>query len=400
MKNDHIQIEDKSLCCGCEGCVNACPKDAIAIKEDEYGFSYPSVNTEACINCGRCISVCPVCNDEKVKEKPLHAYAAIHKKSTVLRESSSGGVFSAVAEHILCQGGAVCGCVLDENLRPIHICAENEQDVSRMRRSKYVQSNMGLIYRDVAKRLKNGQPVLFTGTPCQVAALYGVLGGKKYENLVTMDLVCHGVPSGLMFRRYIEYLEKKHRTKIIDFNFRSKKYGWQRWTTSYTDVNGREKNLGKINEFYIPSFTGGNLMRPSCFSCKYACPERAGDITVGDFWGHEKIKLSGNAEQGVSICVFNTEKAMSIMPLLSDSLFLQEINYSIAVNGNHCLHAPTPKGEKWDLYMEALKNNNIEDVAGRYIRKNKKKILRNKLKMFVPYGFFAFVRKKKYGKKG
>lgn len=400
MRNNHIQIQETQYCCGCRACANICPRDAISMKSDELGFFYPEVNAEVCVDCGMCLSVCDFKKSKKNGSIPLVAYAAIHKERTVLKGSSSGGVFSALADYILAKGGAVCGCLFDKTLRPIHICTEKEQDVVRMRRSKYIQSDVGLIYRDVVERLRNGQMVLFTGTPCQIAALYEVLGLKNHENLITVDLICHGVPSELMFQKFLEYLERKHHTKIVDFNFRSKKYGWQRWSTSYTDVNGNEKNLGKINEFYVPAFTGGNIMRPSCFSCKYACPERVGDITVGDFWGHEKINLSQKTENGVSLCAINTERAMKLLPLLAQCLFLQEIDYQVAVDGNHCLHASTPKGDKWDLYMEALKTDNIDGIAKRYIQKNKKNILRNKLKMCLPYGVFMRIRKKKIRKTG
>ena len=398
MKHNHITIQDPAQCCGCRACANACPRNAITMRPDAYGFFYPDVDTATCVDCGKCLAVCDFAKTETKGTTPFAAYAAIHKDRKILKESSSGGVFWTLADYVLETGGAVCGCVLDKNLAPIHVCSEKTEDVVRMRRSKYAQSDVGLVYRDVAARLSGGQTILFTGTPCQIAALYEVLGQRDRENLITVDLVCHGVPSALMFRRFIDYLEKKYRTEIVNFNFRSKKYGWQRWTTSYTNVRGAEKNLGKINEFYIPAFTVGNLMRPSCFICKYACPERVGDITVGDFWGHEKADIKMNTEYGLSLVTLNTARAKALLPLLADRLSLEEIDYQIAVNGNRCLHAPTEKGDKWDAYMEALKNDTVEDMAKRYIQKNKKKILRNKLKMRVPYELFAQIRKKKYRK--
>ncbi len=398
MKHNHITIQDKALCCGCEGCANACPKEAITIKEDEYGFVYPTIDESICVDCGKCIAVCPLQNEVE-KARPIHAYAAVNKNEAVLIKSSSGGVFSAVAEYVFQHGGAVCGCVFDEQLRAVHICTENPVEMVRMRGSKYLQSSIDGVYGDVAERLKNGQTVLFTGTPCQVAGLYGVLGNQDRTNLITVDLVCHGVPSALMFREYIAYLEKKHNTKIVDFEFRSKKYGWQRSTLSFTSNKGKVKDIGKVNEFYYPAFSGGNTVRPSCFSCPFACSERVGDITVGDFWGHEQIDLSQKTQNGVSLCTFNTERAMELYTFLTAQIAMQEIDYQVAVDGNRCLHAPTQKGDKWELYMEASKNNGIEALATRYIRKNKKKILRNKLKLYVPYGLFMRIRKKKYGKK-
>lgn len=396
MKNDHIQIQDMSDCCGCGACVNVCPKDAISFFTDEFGFSYPRVNDDICINCRKCLSVCPLREDDNKTSLPAYAYAATHRDKDTLKRSSSGGVFSAVAEYVLERGGAVCGCIFDKNLRAIHICSENYEDITLMRKSKYVQSEVGFVYREVAQRLDNEQMVLFTGTPCQIAALYKFLGAKKSEKLITMDLICHGVPSQLMFKKYIEYLENKYGVRITKFDFRSKKYGWQRFTTSYTDTQGLEKNLGKVNEFYIPAFTGGNIIRTSCFACKYACPERVGDITVGDLWGHEKLDLPKNFANGISLCTLNTERALELKDFLSERLFMQEIDYQIAINGNRCLHEPTEKGSLWEDYMLALKRDDISSIARRYIRKHKKTIMRNSLKMLVPYAFFSRIRKKKY----
>lgn len=392
-----ICITDKEKCCGCAACVNVCPCDAITLETDELGFAYPRVIDEKCVNCGKCVSVCDFGKSELDRAFPLKAFAAANKCVDTLCKSSSGGVFSAVADYVLENGGAVCGCALKE-LSAVHICIEKKEDMPLLRRSKYLQSDMGLVYREVKERLEKGQMVLFSGSPCHVAALYGVLG-KEYEKLITMDLVCHGVPSAEMFKKYIKYLEQKYRTKIVDFNFRSKKYGWQRWTTEFTTEAGKTKNIGKLYEFYIPAFTGGNMMRPSCFKCKYACPTRVGDITVADFWGHEKANVSFNTQNGVSLCALNTEKAVALASVLGEKMHLQEIDYNIAVAGNRCLHAPTEKGKKWELYMQAFKEDKIPEIAARYKKSHKKVILRNRLKSLVPTSVFMAVRKKKYGNK-
>ena len=394
-----IEIADKTMCCGCRACANVCPQDAISFVADEYGFYYPQIDESKCTKCGLCKDACTFGDAQKVQQVvPLKACAAVNTDVEKLKHSSSGGVFRALAEYVLNIGGAVCGCILDQAMHTVHICAETIDGVMQICGSKYVQSNVGFIYREARARLKTGQFVLFTGTPCQVAGLYATLGWKRPDNLLTVDLVCHGVPSERIFHQYLKYLEKKYNTKIADFRFRSKKYGWQRWTTEYIDEKGRVKNLGKLSEFYIPAFTTGNIMRPGCFTCKYACKERVGDITIGDLWGQEKHNLSLNTQNGVSLCTFNNEKALEIMKSVSDRVILREIDYETAVQGNRCLNAPTEKGNKWERYMEAVKADRISDMAQAYIKTHKKVILRYKLKYCVPLSVFSFIRKKKYGR--
>ena len=384
---------DKANCCGCGACVNICPKDAISMKTDEYGFAYPHIDEAVCVECKLCVTACNKVSQNQ-SEMPLKAFAACHRDKNIANKSSSGGVFSALAEHFLENGGAVCGCVFDDDLNAVHICTEKKDEFLKIRKSKYIQSDVGLVYREVKRRLNEGQLVLFTGTPCQVAALYAVLG-KGYDNLTTMDLICHGVPSQLMFNQFIKYLEKKYKTKIVDFDFRSKKYGWPRFTMEFTNSRGRAVNIGKTQEFYIPSFTGGNVIRESCLSCKYACPNRISDITIGDLWGYEKHNLTIDTIRGTSVFTINTPNGEKWLNVLENSLNLEEIDYKLAVERNHCLHEPTAKGEKRELYMQAIKNDTLEDVALRYRRSKKKAIAREKLKLLVPASIFSYIRKRK-----
>ena len=396
MNNMPEIAKSNDSCCGCGACVNICPVDAITMKDDKYGFHYPCVNVDLCINCKKCERVCDFVKTEKVGVTPIKAYAAVHKSSSILAKSSSGGVFSALAEYALSKKGAVCGCVLDESLNALHICVEEEKDLISMRKSKYLQSEIGLVYREIKERLEQKQFVFFTGTPCQVAALKSFLAPGEYDNLLTMDLICHGVPSQQMFNKYLEYLENKYKTKIVGFDFRSKRYGWQRSSTEFTDHMKKTKNLGKISEFYIPAFTGGNIVRPSCFSCKYACRQRVGDITAGDFWGQEKSHLSLDVKKGLSLCMINTPKAQSLLPELHQRLHLEEVDYNVAASGNYCLNAPTLRGQKWEEYMKAFENDRIPQIAKRYKKSHRKTILRSRLRQYVPINMFHFIRKIKY----
>ncbi len=385
---------DKANCCGCGACTNVCPRDAILMQADEYGFSYPNIDPSVCIECNLCLKVCQQVNTNE-SDAPLKAFAASHRNKQIAYKSSSGGVFSALAHYFLENGGAVCGCVWDGNLNAVHICTDKEEAVLKIRKSKYLQSDVGLIYRDVKKRLANGQAVLFTGTPCQVAALYAVVG-SRHEKLTTMDLICHGVPSQRLFDQFIHYLEKRYKTTIVEFDFRSKKHGWPRFTMAFTDSRGRTVNIGKSQEFYMPAFTGGNIIRESCLSCQYACSNRIGDITIGDLWGYEKLNLHFNTVNGTSVFTINTPTAEKWLDVLTDVMDCEEIDYAAAVKGNLCLRMPTSKGEKREQYMEAIKNGNIEIMAKKYVQSRRKQIMREKLKLLVPAPIFDFIKRAKH----
>ena len=392
-----IQIcKEADKCTGCGACKNICPKDAIDLRENEYGFVYPVIDEEKCIECNLCSNTC-----EKIFEAPLSAplkaYACTIKDKNSLMKSSSGGVFSVLAEYILENGGAVCGCIYGDDFKPMHICSEKKEDYYLMRKSKYVQSDTGLVYRDVKNRLDAGQNVLFTGTPCQVSALKGYLG-KRYENLLCVDLICHGVPSYGMFKKFLQYLENKYKTKITDFDFRSKKYTWQRFTSEFTDSSNKVKNIGKYDEFYMHGFSLGYMMRLSCYECRYATENRIGDITIGDFWGYDKLELSCDKINGISVCMLNSENALKLKGVLEKNMTIEEVDYNIVVNGNTCLRHPTEKGKKWDRYMEAYKNDKIGDLAIRYRKSNVKGRLRAKIKLLIPLNLVNKIKKSIYGR--
>lgn len=387
---------NKEGCSNCGACYNVCPVNAISLKPNEYGFEYPEIDTDKCIHCQKCATACTYTQNCEL-HTPIEAYAATNRNKNTLMQSSSGGVFSALAEYVLSQSGVICGCIYDENLLPVHICTEKSDDVLLMRKSKYVQSDIGLVYRDILNMLKNGRLVLFTGTPCQVVGLYSIVG-EKYTNLIAVDLICHGVPSRELFKKFLKYLEGKYKTKIVQFDFRSKKYKWQRFTAEFKDDKGRIKNIGKVNEFYFSNFTGGNILRPNCFNCRFACSERVGDITIGDFWGHEALDLKCDKNNGISVLTINTPKAQNILEVLSQKLIMEKVDYKIVIAGNTCLRHPTPKGAKWDEYMQAVKNDAIPDIAYKYRSKNKKKILRGTIKLLIPIKIIQLINKRKYRK--
>lgn len=400
-----ILYNNKEDCCGCQACANICPKKAITFTDDEYGFSYPYIDSDKCIGCYHCVKTCDFQNPTGVKSNyPLKSYAATIKNNDILKQSSSGGVFSALAIATLENKGVVFGCILDDNSNPVHICVDNNDDLESMRGSKYVQSDVGYSYQEVKRRLQSGQKVLFSGTPCQVAALRSFLGDSVYDNLLTVDLICHGVPSALMFRQYIAYLENKYNGKIVKYRFRSKARGWGNFVQEVDVVIGntvKKKYIGSNSEFFMPNYRAGNLNRPSCYCCKYARPERVADFTMGDFWGYRKAKnLKLNPSKGLSVCLVNNEKAAGSFSEIIRYLNIEPVVTEIIIQGNGQLRMPIKQSHDWNYYMNALREGQINRVADNYVEQNKRAILKQKVVDSLPSSFITVLRSIKRFSKG
>ena len=293
--------EDKR-CTGCSACVSSCPVGAIKMEIDEEGFEVPVRDAESCTDCGRCAEACHILNRKLPEPEGQRFYAA--KNTDKVRElSSSGGVFTAVSDAVLDEGGVICAAVMDENYRVRHAFAENKQQRDRMRGTFYVQSSMGDCFGRIAEFLKQGRKVLFVGTPCQVNGLLHVTG--RDENLTTCDIICHGVPSPLVFERFIQYLRSKG--TLQEFRFRDKEYGYGGYTVSAT-IDGRKTGKKLWLNSFNNMFSHNMINRLSCSSCAYCNYDRPGDITIGDFWGLEKSHPELTDSKGVSLLVVNTEK--------------------------------------------------------------------------------------------
>ena len=369
-------------CCGCKACANACPRDAISFVADEYGFFYPSINEDKCIGCQKCLKTCDFQKEGEFGNHVLEGYAARHKKSDIYSKSTSGGVFTALAEWVILRGGIVYGCVFDESYSPIHIGVDTLEGISSMRGSKYAQSDVGFVYREVKAKLVEDKYVLFTGTPCQVAGLYSYLGKSNVEKLLTADLICHGVPSAMTFKKYINYLEKKYRSKVERFQFRSKLISWIKPVVNVSFESGKSKWWFPSKNIYYTNFDRRNFQRLSCFRCKYSCDSRCGDITIGDFWGFQKANIQMSCKEGISCCLLNTPKATEIFRELN--LNVEKVNPYYIIQGNYHLRKPSPKGKDWDLVMNAIKKNGFDSITiwlvfykksfKSYIKRNARKI--------------------------
>lgn len=307
-----IQITDNTQCCGCAACVQRCPKQCITLQEDVEGFLYPQVREADCIDCGLCEQVCPVLHPGKPR-KPEACYAAYHPDEDIRRQSSSGGVFTALATKILSEGGVVFGVRFNEQWEVIHDYTETVEGLAAFRGSKYVQSRMGDNYRRAEAFLKAGRPVLFTGTPCQIAGLRRYLR-KDYPQLFTMDFICHGVPSPMVWRRYLQEMQAKYPSlELREVFFRDKVIGWHQFslTLRYAAAEHPETVFVETHPFvqnpYMLGFLKDIYLRPSCYACAVKSGKSGADITIGDFWGIEKVMPDFDDDRGVSCVLIQTE---------------------------------------------------------------------------------------------
>lgn len=387
-----ILYKEKKDCSGCGACANICPKNAISMDEDEYGFVYPSVDQTKCIQCGACIKVCDLKRNEKAENLLSKCFWVVRKDNEKLLKSTSGGVFSTIAEKILNDGGSVFGCTAErqeKGFRIYHRMVDNITDMDLLRGSKYVQSDAQVCYGEIKKLLQQGKKVLFCGTPCQVAGLKNFLL-KEYENLFTIDLICHGTPNQKFFNSFISFLEEKEHINITQFNFRKKYKNRDTNTFFYLDLNlksGKHKKIFCKLASYYGLFLKGDIYRDSCYQCKYACPNRVGDITLGDGWGIDKLHpeyldTQGGKIQSIYGCnsmMVNTVKGQTLLELMKNEVILYESCYEEISKHNHQLIAPSECSPLREQILTAYKKDGYRGVDQLYFSKmNRKEYIKYK----------------------
>lgn len=365
-----ITLLHRENCCGCAACEQVCPKRCITLKADSEGFWYPKVNAQICINCNLCEKVCPVLNQDE-ERTPLKVYAAINKDESVRSKSASGGMFTIVAEEVLNKGGIVFGVLFDEKWNAVFGYTETVEGLDALRKSKYVQAWVGNAYKKVKEFLEQGRLVLFTGTPCQIAGLRHFLR-KKYENLLLMDLICEGVPSPKVWRKYLDeeiarMCEKnsvlphpisKEDVFIKDISFRNKSLGWKKFsfalTLSTTNGSGKNTVLPQYvnrDSAYMQAMFRYLDLRPICYECPFKSCKSGSDITIADFWGINKLHPEMDDDKGTSMVFLNTPKGLSFFPL--EKSYLLGISYEETFPFNNVVRS-VKKHKNRDKFYENL----------------------------------------------
>lgn len=383
---------DYEKCTGCGACVQRCPKRCISWTEREFGFRYPQIDKDACVNCGQCEKVCPIDKALEVSAEQK-AYAAVHKDDEVLAKSTSGGAFTAIADAVFAQGGIVYGAAMLDGMQVKHIRTSGKDDFEGLRSSKYLQSDTGTTYQMVEQDLKQGKTVLYSGTPCQIDGLKNFLG-KDYENLYTVDIVCHGVGSQAYFDKYMDYARERY-GKIKALRFRSKEYaGWS--CGGGVVVVDSSDCLKKIpyrdfDNYYYSYFLSGDIYRKSCYSCKYTNTNRVGDFTLGDYWGVEALNLPLQTKNGCSLLLVNNRHAMLLLDEI-ESLDRVETTVEQAAHCNKQLNAPSKLMDSRQNRIGEYESMSGQQIQKEYLKNHRKTVVKGQLKALMPYKLKLLIR--------
>ena len=328
-----IEIKNKADCCGCTACASICPQEAITMQPDSMGFQYPVVDKDKCVECGLCEKVCAFNDnyDTSLNLPQPIAYGARHKDMHEVETGRSGAAFIAISDYVLENGGVVYGAGYTDHFRVVHKRAITKEERNEFKGSKYVQSDLHGVFRQVKKDLKDGLTVLFSGTPCQTAGLNSYIGKKLRENLILVDIICHGVPGPYLWRDYLAYLEKKQGDRICWVNFRDKQeYGWTAHHETFKFENG-----GGVKVSFTDLFYKHIMFRESCGKCHFANTRRPSDITLGDFWGWERFDPDINKDdKGLSLIFINTEKGRKLFETVKGQLLFKSVKIEDCLQPN------------------------------------------------------------------
>ena len=358
-----ISLKNKYDCCGCSACAQACPKQCIIMVNDEEGFLYPQIDIDTCINCNKCERVCPIINQNSVK-KPIVAYAAKNKNDQIRLISSSGGIYTLLAEKTINNNGVVFGAKFNNKWDVIHDYTEKLDGIGAFRGSKYVQSQIGDNYKKAQKFLQEGREVLFSGTPCQIAGLHRFLN-KTYLNLITIDIICHGVPSPMVWQKYIQ---RYHQKQITDILFRDKTNGWKDYEfviSSGQHTIIREK---RANNVFMNLFLSDLCLRPSCSNCPAKKGSSHSDITIADFWGIEHVIPTFDDDKGCNLVLINSIKGADIFNSLDCEKV--ETNFDDAIKHNASYYKSISEPKYRSYFFENFDKKGF-DVYNSIKRKHK-----------------------------
>ncbi len=343
-------------CAGCGACINACPKNCITMEINDEGFAYPVIDYKKCVRCGKCLKVCPALNKKESIEPMCYAVKA---SDDVRLNSSSGGVFYHLAEKVLNKSGIVVGAAFDENMKLNHIVVDKKKDLIKLQGSKYLQSNINDIYKVVKDYLKEKKLVLFSGTPCQVKGLKLYLG-KEYNNLYTVDIICHGVPSPLVYQKYIDKLENSN-NKVMEYNFRNKDIGWKEFSTKINYQDGTTTREKFSDNIYMKGFLRNLYLRKSCYNCQSNKFASGSDITLGDFWGIQEVMPEFDDDKGASLVFINSKNGEDLFNSTKKKFTIKKVKLSEVIKYNKALFMPAFINKNRSNFFENLDKVDIEE---------------------------------------
>lgn len=353
-----IAVTNKENCCGCGACLLACPKHCISLERDDEGFIYPKVNEDLCVNCGICDVKCPIKINDAISEKNTLYLAVYAKQEQLVKESSSGGVFSVLAESIINKGGVVFGAAFDENWHLRTHKAESIEGLQPLKRAKYVQCETGMAFIEIKKNLGAGRTVLYCSTPCQISGLLSFLG-KRYDNLYTVDFICHGVASPKVWQYYLQSFNRP----VKSVNFRDKREGWENNSICIEFDSGEIMIERNGDNPYMQAFLSGLSMRPSCFSCKFKGLRRNSNITIGDLWGAKYQCPKGYNEYGTSLVLVHDEKGQYLISKNIERLNIENASMPASIAFNGSINQSTPKPAERDTFLKIYKNADFRIVV-------------------------------------
>ncbi len=378
-------LDKKEECCGCTACVNICPVGCISMQPDEEGFLYPNIDKEKCIECHKCETVCPIKNKNS-NTKEVEAICARAKDLKIVKDSTSGGFFTPIAQDVLDNNGIVVGAICNNDSRIEHIIvnSSNKEDLSKLRGSKYVQSDLKDLFAIVRSELKIGTKVCFTGTPCQVSGLLNYLE-KEYENLITIDMICKGVPSPKLWKKYVEYQEKKYNSKIKQVSFRKKTYGYHSGTMELAFENGKKyRGSGRV-DYHLKSFYKDICSRPSCYDCSFKSDKHPSDYTIFESW-HASTVVPGlkDDDLGYTSVFINSARGRNLFSEIKDKYEWYPIDkeQAIELDGIMVRNNSKPHPKRNEFYKD-LDKESLDKHVARFIPITKKDYLVEKSKTIL-----------------
>lgn len=385
-----MHIENKDDCTGCGACYNTCPENAITMQGDKYGFYKPVIDEKKCINCGLCEKTCPLDKTFSQDAEPK-VYALINNDEKTRLKCTSGGAFALFAKEIINRGGVVYGVIWDDNIVACHTRTDSLNDLEKMYSSKYVQSDTKDTFKQAKEDLEQNKTVLFSGTPCQIAGLKTYLR-KNYEKLITVDLVCHGTPSPMVFEQYKqEFMKNKPNETLLNVNFRSKKAGWNiHYLVHYTTTTTTLRDYHKPKDYWV--FIMNHVFNTSCGNCKFNKTLRIADISIGDFWGVDEFDKTLNDNKGTSIILINNEKGARMLEAVKNKCRLQDVPYEVAIKRNPNIKQSSRADAKREQFLDdvCVKKLSLKKTAKKYLSIP----LHIKLYRFLPQSAKDFIKYK------